>query len=311
MENVTERLDVVEDNGRTLQAGERRVRIVADVEIVERSVAGDAHHGPGGGLHEMHLQVGRERASGKLDRQFGWDVAHVRGEVEVIDAKPDRRFRLRREGQGASADFDGTAIDDHPEQRLDENPGVSRQVRDKGQVEIQMLDGVLFAQDLVVEAHVAVTNTDIGKRKALRFARRRGRSFRNQQIGEIKLLIAGAHEMKCGPVNSQFLDHGREPKERGPRELDAQMAQVHEGHLRIAIGDMQLVELETQAIRIESDAADGHRATDGGSDLGGEYVTEDHRHAEEAKEAEEHHDHDEGGGDAARPFSVEESGRAV
>ena len=47
--------------------------------------------------------------------------------------------------------------------------------------------------------------------------------------------------MKCGPVNSQFLDHGREPKERGPRELDAQMAQVHEGLLRIAIGDMQLV----------------------------------------------------------------------
>src|ERR1700726_2114200 len=89
------------------------------------------------------------------------------------------------------------------------------------------------------------------------------------------------------------------------------MAQIHEGLLRIAIDDMQLVEIETQAIRIEGNATDSHRTTDGGGDLSGEHVAENQRHAEEAEEAEEHHDHDDGGDDAARPFGVEKSGRAV
>ena len=58
MKNVTERLDVVEDNGRALEAGEWCVGAVADVEIVERSIAGDSHDRPGGGLYEMQLEEG-------------------------------------------------------------------------------------------------------------------------------------------------------------------------------------------------------------------------------------------------------------
>jgi len=212
MKHVTERFDVVEDGGGALEAGERRVVVVADVKVVERGVAGYAHHRPGGGLHEMHLEKGRERTGGNLDRQFRRDIADVRGEVEVVDAEPDRRFGLRREGERTPADLDGTAIDDHPEQRLDEDLGVGREVRDKRQVEIQMLDGMLLIQDLVVEAHVAVINADIGNREALRLARGRGRGFRHQQIGKIKLLIASAHDMKSGPVNRQFLNHRGEPK---------------------------------------------------------------------------------------------------
>lgn len=52
--------------------------------------------------------------------------------------------------------------------------------------------------------------------------------------------------MERGAHNRQFLDDRREAEQRGPRDLDAQMAEVHEGLLRVAIGEMQLVEIEPQ-----------------------------------------------------------------
>jgi len=169
MKDVTERLDIVEHRVRMLEAGERGVGAIADVEVVQRSIAGDANYRSGRGLYEVHLQKGRERAGGQLDRQFRRDVAHVEGEVEVIDADADRGFGLREERQRPSADQEGTAIDDHVEERLDEDISVGRQVRNKRDAEFEVLDGMRLIQDLVVETDVAVLDADIGKREALGF----------------------------------------------------------------------------------------------------------------------------------------------
>ena len=152
-----------------LEAGERGVGAIADFEAVQRSIAGDANYRSGRGLYEMDLEEGRKRTGGQLNRQFGGDVAHIEGEVEVVDADADRGFGLRQERQRASADQEGTAIDVHVEQRLDVDISVGRQVRNKRDAEFDMLDGMLLIQDLVVETDVAVLDADIGNCEALKF----------------------------------------------------------------------------------------------------------------------------------------------
>ena len=76
------------------------------------------------------------------------------------------------------------------------------------------------------------------------------------------------------------------------------MAQIDEGLCRIAISDMQLIEFEAEAIRIEGDFADGHATIQRRCDTGGKDVAQQHREEEEAEDSVKHHDHDQGHADS-------------
>src|SRR5208282_1335264 len=147
-----------------------------------------------------------------------------------------------------------------------------------------VLDRVLFAKHLIVEAHLAIVEPNIRYREPHRFAGgggsgcRRGGAF--HQVGKIEALFGGPDDVNRRPVDSDFADNRSEPEQRGPRSSDAHMADIDKGPGRIAIADMQLFKVEPERVQVESNPANAGGAMERRGDLHPYDMAEQDRYAE-------------------------------
>src|SRR5260370_32689501 len=197
------------------------------------------------------------------------------------------------------------AVHHHLQQRLDKNINVLRQVRDKRNVDVDMLDRVMLYEQLIVELHVTVRDLNIGNRKSHRRAGGRGLRFLGrrtfEQIGKVEPLLVRADHVNRRPIDRYFADHRRESKQRRPRNLEPQMAHIDKRRRTIALADVQLVDIEPQPIKIETDFAHAHLAMDALGDRSGHDVTQDRRHREIRRDPEKCDDSDHDQPDFAGP----------
>ena len=78
------------------------------------------------------------------------------------------------------------------------------------------------------------------------------------------------------------------------------MPKIDERFLRIvALGNVQMVEVELQPIKIEADFADAHLAMNAGGDGSGQHVPQHGRNRKVSREAQKQHDRDDDHADFA------------
>ena len=275
------------------QCDQRRVGVVADVELIEGERPVEANQRLRLRLHEMHVHISRQRPVRNFDRQLHRRVADVLRDIEAMQFQVNHRVASRLERLGHAGDPQRAAVDHHLQQRLHEHVHVGRQVRDKRHVELNLLDLVLLAEQLIVDRYLAAVELDVGDGEFHRRARRGrlrfgGRRRALEQIGKIEFLLRLAHYMDRGLVDHHFADHRRKPEQRSPRNLHRQMPEIDKRFLRsVALAKVQLVEVKLQPIKIEADFAYGHLAMDTAGDGAGQHVAQDRRDRNVCREAQE------------------------
>ena len=305
VEYRAERLDVGQLHLRVLQRDQRRVGSVAHVELIQSHGAIQANQRLRFRLHEMQIKIGRQRTARNFDRQLHRRVTDVEREVEPMQFQIDHRVAGHLERLGHAGNPQRAAIDHHLHQRLHENVDVRGQVRDERHVDLNLLDLVLLAEQLIVDSHFAVAQLNIGDRKFHRRARRsrfrvRRRRRALEQIGKIEFLLRQPDDMDRRLVDHDLTDYRRKSEQRGPRDLHRQMPKIDERLLRIVtIGNVQLVQIEFQSIKIEADFADAHLAMNAGGDGSGQHVAQYRRDRNVRREAQEQHDRDDDHADFA------------
>src|SRR5208282_6777256 len=207
------------------------------------------------------------------------------------------------------------AVDHHLQQRFNGHVHVGGQVRDKWHVDLNLLDLVLLAEQLIVDCYFAVAQLNIRNRES---HRRAGRSwfrfFRRRralkQVGKVEALLRLANDMYRRPLDYDFADYRRKSENRRPRNLHSQMPDIDERLWTVALADVQLVHVEPQRIKIESDFAHAHLAMDAARDGAGQDVSQHRRNRQVSGEAHKQHDRDDDHADFAHPPRTAERARA-
>ena len=219
-----------------------------------------------------------------------------------MQVEVDNRFGQHGERLGPAGDAHPASIDQHLQERLHGNVHVRRQIGDERNAQFEMFHRVLLLQHVVIEEYLAVVDLDVRNGKALGLGRggRRSRPLL-QQIGDIEVLLAQAHQLYVGTIDSQLPDYRRHPEERFPREFDQDMPDVEEAMRRIAAADVQFAEIEPETVRIKADVFDRNRAMDRGGEAADDDILRDHRDADKADKAEDGQDNQDGRAGAAEP----------
>ena len=144
-----------------LERDQRRVGIVAHVELVERHHAVKANQRLRFRLHEMQVHIRRQIARRNFHRQLHRRKADVLRQVEPMQFQVNHRVARRAERLGHAGNSERAAVDHHLHQRLHEHVDVRRQVRDKRHGDLNLLDLVLLAEQLVVDRYLAVAQLNI------------------------------------------------------------------------------------------------------------------------------------------------------
>ena len=191
-----QRLDIGERGDHAARFDDRRFRFVGHREIVEhdRAVETQLRRFV---LDEMRAHAAGNEALRNCHRQLGSHVGEVLRQVEAIEGEVDRRFETVLERFGLALDAQRPAVDACREQGLHEHVDVTRQVGEKRDADLDVLDAMACVRRLVVEADLAAVDADVRqretrglRRRSILFCRRAGKTL--DQIGEIEAPICHA-----------------------------------------------------------------------------------------------------------------------
>ncbi len=307
VEHRAERLDVAQLHLRMSHCDQRRVGSVANVQLIESHRSVQTNQRLCFRLHEMQIEIRGQRSTRNFDRQLHRRVTDVEREVEPMQFQINYRVARRLEWLGDAGNPQRAPVDHHLHERLHEHIHIRGQVRDKRHVDLNLLNLVLLAEQLIVDRHFAVAQLNIGNRKSLRRTgcrglRLRGRRRALEQIGKVEFLLRHSDYVDRRLVDHNRTDHRRKSEQRGPRNLHRQMPKIDERLLRIAaFANVQLVEIEFQAIKIEADFADAHLAMDAAGDRSGQHVPQYRRNRDVSCDAQEQNDRGDDDADFAHP----------
>ena len=297
IEHRAQRLDVGQLHLGVFECGDRRIRRVANVELIHRYRPVQANQRLRLRLHEMHVHIRRQCPVRNFDRQLHRRVADVKRQVEPMQFQVNDRVVRGLERLGHARNPDRAAVDHHLQQRFDEHVHVGGQVRDKRHVDLNLLDLVLLAEQLIVDCHFAIAQLNIRNRESHRRAgRRRLRFFRRrralQQVGKVEALLRLPNDMDRRPLDYDFADYRRKSENRRPRNLHSQVPDIDERFWTVALANVQLVHVEPQRIKIESDFAHAHGPMDAASDGADQDVPQQRRNRQVSRRVQEQHDRD-------------------
>ncbi len=216
------------------------------------------------GLLEVDGQVRGQLALRYRHRQGARHVAEVARQIETIEFDVQAGFQRLRKRFGLAGEVQRRTVDPRGQQRLHEDVDVGRQARQEGHTDLQPVHRVLRPERLIDKLDGAVVQPQVGEEEARRLVRfGLGRDLRPGQpvddIGEVEALFGRPHDTHTRGIHRQFFDDRRAAEDRTPRRVDMQMADIDERRLTVALGNVQLVDLEPQRVRVQSDLADRHR----------------------------------------------------
>lgn len=263
--HVVQRAHVGQRRAQLFCRHQGRLPGVGHFQVVEAGCAVHAQYRIAGlGLLEVDGQVRGQLALRYRHRQGARHVAEVARQIETIEFDVQAGFQRLRKRFGLAGEVQRRTVDPRGQQRLHEDVDVGRQARQEGHTDLQPVHRVLRPERLIDKLDGAVVQPQVGEEEARRLVRfGLGRDLRPGQpvddIGEVEALFGRPHDTHTRGIHRQFFDDRRAAEDRTPRRVDMQMADVDERRRTVALGNVQLVDLEPQRVRVQSDLADRHR----------------------------------------------------